>query len=59
MFSLTFNFNNFLKPGESMPQNGMRQRGGFGGGGGGGFGVAALVEAETAVAAVTALINMA
>jgi len=38
MFSLTFNFNNFLKPGESMPQNGMRQRGGFGGGGGGGFG---------------------
>jgi uncharacterized membrane protein YgcG len=40
MFSLTFNFNNFLKPGESMPQNGMRQRGGFGRGGygGGGFG---------------------
>jgi hypothetical protein len=39
MFSLTFNFNNFLKPGESMPQNGMRQRGGYGRGGfgGGGF----------------------
>ena len=38
MFSLTFNFNNFLKPGEALPQNGMRQRGGFGGGGFGGGG---------------------
>ena len=38
MFSLTFNFNNFLKPGESLPQNNMRQGGGFGGGGFGGGG---------------------
>jgi len=40
MISLTYNFNNFLKPGESLPQNNMRQRvGGFEGGrnlGGGG-----------------------
>jgi hypothetical protein len=35
IFTLTYNFNNFLKPGEALPQNMIRQRmGGYPGGGG-------------------------
>jgi hypothetical protein len=35
MFTLTYNFNNFLKPGEALPQNMIRQRMGGNPGGGG------------------------